>query len=213
MDWLLTEEEGGHEGFLTPARLTHLFHRSRLCRNLPTSLYLQSFFTSQHNSEGRSWNNINMYSMLPLIAVASLVGASIIQQPLINPPKQAPIGSYDSKPLVSSEALEAQITKDNLEKRAKELFKIAEEGIEEYNHPTRVIGSKGKLWSSHSWHPFSANTHVTQDTLPRSTTSIPPSQISATTTKSATNPLMPSWAMLVSIVWCLATKNPPQFWQ
>jgi hypothetical protein len=153
-----------------------------------------------------------MYSILPLIAAASLARASIIQQPLIKPSEQALIGSYDSKPLVSSEALEAQMTKGNLEKRAKELFKIAEEGIEEYNHPTRVIGSKGKHWSSHSWHPSSANTHATKDTLQQSTTSILPSQISATTTKSATKPLMPSWAILVSIVWCLATKNPPRLW-
>lgn len=88
-----------------------------------------------------------MHPILPLIAAASLAGASIIQQPLINPSnsQEALINSYDSKPLVSSEALEAQITEDNLRERAKQLFKIAEEGVEEYNHPTRVIGSKGKL--------------------------------------------------------------------
>ncbi|KAF2499683.1 putative aminopeptidase [Lophium mytilinum] len=49
------------------------------------------------------------------------------------------------KPLVSSEAIQADISSKALLKRAKELFKIAELGIDEYNHPTRVIGSKGHL--------------------------------------------------------------------
>ena len=83
---------------------------------------------------------------LPLITAASLAGASIIQQPLINPSgsQEALINSHDSKPLVSSEALEAQITEENLRKRAEQLYEIAQEGVEEYNHPTRVIGSEGK---------------------------------------------------------------------
>ena len=88
-----------------------------------------------------------MHSLLPLIAAASLAGASITQQPLINPSNQAPIGNYDSKPLVSSEALEAQVTEKNLRKRAEKLFEIAQKGVEEYNHPTRVIGSEGMLKS------------------------------------------------------------------
>jgi aminopeptidase Y len=89
-----------------------------------------------------------MHSLLPLVALASLAGASTIQQPLINPSdSQAVVSSYESKPLVNSEALEAQITAKNLFKRAKQLFKIAKESIPEYNHPTRVIGSKGKLYS------------------------------------------------------------------
>jgi aminopeptidase Y len=83
------------------------------------------------------------------MAAASLAGASIIQKPLISSSEsQALISVYDSNPLVSSEALEAQITAKNLFKRAQQLFKIAEEGVEEYNHPTRVIGSKGKLGPS-----------------------------------------------------------------
>ena len=88
-----------------------------------------------------------MHSVFPLIAAASLAGASLLQLPLINPPEQAPIARYESKPLVSSEALEARISEKNLRKRAETLFAIAEESIEEYNHPTRVIGSKGKLKS------------------------------------------------------------------
>jgi len=87
-----------------------------------------------------------MYRLLPLVALSSLAGASIIpQQPLAgssNP--EAPLIS-DSKELVSSSALEAHITKENLLKRAKQLYKIAEEGAPEYNHPTRVIGSQGRL--------------------------------------------------------------------
>ncbi|KAF6807926.1 peptidase family M28 [Colletotrichum sojae] len=47
------------------------------------------------------------------------------------------------KPLVETEALQDTITADNLLARAKELYEIAKLGEEEYNHPTRVIGSDG----------------------------------------------------------------------
>ncbi|KAL4892210.1 hypothetical protein BDV59DRAFT_54611 [Aspergillus ambiguus] len=49
------------------------------------------------------------------------------------------------KELVSSEALQSHVDADNLLKRARDLYKIAELGIDEYNHPTRVIGSQGHL--------------------------------------------------------------------
>lgn len=49
------------------------------------------------------------------------------------------------KPLIDSEALQASISSDNLLARAKELYKIAKLGEDEYNHPTRVIGSEGHL--------------------------------------------------------------------
>lgn len=47
------------------------------------------------------------------------------------------------KPLVDTEALQDAISADNLLARAKELYEIAKLGEEEYNHPTRVIGSDG----------------------------------------------------------------------
>lgn len=54
----------------------------------------------------------------------------------------------DDKPLVDSEELQSKIHKDNLLARAKELYEIAKLSEDEYNHPTRVIGSPGKYnWS------------------------------------------------------------------
>ena len=87
-----------------------------------------------------------MHLYLPLFA-ASLASASQWQQPLFNNDNQAHLSK---KELVNTNALQADITQDNLLKRAKDLYSIAELGIDEYNHPTRVIGSKGI-------HTFSVN--------------------------------------------------------
>ncbi|KFY13813.1 hypothetical protein V492_03029 [Pseudogymnoascus sp. VKM F-4246] len=46
---------------------------------------------------------------------------------------------------VTSDALEQLINPDNLFKRAEQLLEIAKLSVEEYGHPTRVIGSKGHL--------------------------------------------------------------------
>jgi aminopeptidase Y len=61
---------------------------------------------------------------------------------------QIPLTGEPKKPLVNSEALQAAIKGSNLEARAVELAKIASLSQDEYNHPTRVIGSKGEciLW-------------------------------------------------------------------
>lgn len=88
-----------------------------------------------------------MHPIIPLLATASLASASATQQPLIKSETQSLISDYDSKPLVSSAALEARIKADNLFGRAKDLYRIAEKGVDEYNHPTRVIGSKGRSLS------------------------------------------------------------------
>ena len=48
------------------------------------------------------------------------------------------------KPLVNSRLLQHRIHSGNLLKRAHKLFDIAHASVEEYNHPTRVIGSAGK---------------------------------------------------------------------
>ncbi|KAJ4292049.1 Aminopeptidase Y [Kalmusia sp. IMI 367209] len=82
-----------------------------------------------------------------LCAVAA--GASALQIPLLSSEKQAPIelagdGDYHGeKPLVNSSALQDLISGDKLFLRAKKLYEIAKLGEEEYNHPTRVIGSAG----------------------------------------------------------------------
>lgn len=51
-----------------------------------------------------------------------------------------------SKPLIDTEALQDAIKAENLLARAKELYKIAKLSEPEYNHPTRVIGSDGRLF-------------------------------------------------------------------
>ena len=84
-----------------------------------------------------------MHKLLPIILLSSLVGASTIQQPLANSPISNTLTT--KKPLVDSESLQSHITSANLLKRAKHLFQIAELGIDEYNHPTRVIGSEGTI--------------------------------------------------------------------
>jgi len=85
-----------------------------------------------------------MMHLLSLLALPALALSAVVQQLLVDDVEsQTPLIST-SKELVNSTALEAHITKTNLLERAKHLFKIAELGAEEYNHPTRVIGSKGK---------------------------------------------------------------------
>ncbi|KAH8689356.1 aminopeptidase [Talaromyces proteolyticus] len=50
-----------------------------------------------------------------------------------------------AKELISSKSLQDRIHVDNLLERANTLYSIAQLGEDEYNHPTRVIGSKGHL--------------------------------------------------------------------
>ncbi|EFX03474.1 aminopeptidase y precursor [Grosmannia clavigera kw1407] len=50
---------------------------------------------------------------------------------------------YKSKPLVDSASLQKTINADRLLGHAKALFGIAQAGIPDYGHPTRVIGSAG----------------------------------------------------------------------
>jgi aminopeptidase Y len=67
-----------------------------------------------------------------------------IQIPMLSSSKEAPINIADeTKPLVNSTELQDLISGDRLLARAKKLFEIAKLGEEEYNHPTRVIGSAG----------------------------------------------------------------------
>lgn len=87
-----------------------------------------------------------MYNLLPLISLSVLTGAVIPpQQPLAQIAHSEARVIHHPEELVSSASLQAHITKDALLQRAKHLSKIADEGILEYNHPTRVIGSQGEL--------------------------------------------------------------------
>lgn len=50
---------------------------------------------------------------------------------------------YFLKPLVETEKLQSKISVDDLNSTAIDLFHIANSSVEEYGHPTRVIGSEG----------------------------------------------------------------------
>jgi hypothetical protein len=74
---------------------------------------------------------------------AAITGAGALQIPLLSSTNQAPLGG--SKPLINSTELQDLISGERLMTRANKLFEIAKLGEEEYNHPTRVIGSAGML--------------------------------------------------------------------
>ncbi|KAE8154628.1 hypothetical protein BDV25DRAFT_103267 [Aspergillus avenaceus] len=81
-----------------------------------------------------------------LTTAALLLGeAGAIQLPLFQSRPKTQAHLTADRELVSSSAYQGQVKADNLLKRAKELYKIAELGEPEYNHPTRVIGSKGHI--------------------------------------------------------------------
>lgn len=85
-------------------------------------------------------------SSLRLTAALACVGAAVAGQiPLYQSATPQAVGSTLERPLISSSALQGDIDAKHLLVRAKQLSKIADLGIDEYNHPTRVIGSKG-MW-------------------------------------------------------------------
>ncbi|KAH8668465.1 peptidase M28 [Xylariales sp. PMI_506] len=81
------------------------------------------------------------------LALLSGIQVSSLQIPLAHYSEQVPLGAGDAsrQQLVSTEALQASVKTANLLARAKELYEIAKLSEDEYNHPTRVIGSKGHL--------------------------------------------------------------------
>ncbi|KAI9933724.1 hypothetical protein ASPWEDRAFT_105410 [Aspergillus wentii DTO 134E9] len=83
-------------------------------------------------------------ALAKLTAALLLFGeASALQLPLGHQPQhQAPVG-VAGRELVDSASLQKTIHADNLLSRAKELYHIAESSIDEFGHPTRVIGSPG----------------------------------------------------------------------
>ncbi|KAI1865762.1 hypothetical protein JX265_008085 [Neoarthrinium moseri] len=97
------------------------------------------------------YETLQVAGSLVLLAASQ---ASAVQNQVAGRADQVPLGvgadaginhHKTSKPLVSTEALQHSIKSDNLLARAKDLYKIAKLGEDEYNHPTRVIGSEGHL--------------------------------------------------------------------
>ena len=87
-----------------------------------------------------------------LVVATALSSVSALQVPLQQLPLQesqitwSSSDELSSKPLIDTKALQHAIKAENLEKRAKDFYKIAKLGEDEYGHPTRVIGSKGELY-------------------------------------------------------------------
>ncbi|KAI6785279.1 Aminopeptidase Y-like protein [Emericellopsis cladophorae] len=88
---------------------------------------------------------------LSVVAALAFTGAaSALQIPLqipINTPwTETPAvhqDDGDELPLIDSKTLQDRIASSSLEARAKVLYDLAKRSEDEYNHPTRVIGSKG----------------------------------------------------------------------
>lgn len=118
---------------------------------------------------------------------AAVTGATALQIPLFSSNNQAllmPAGGHgETKPLVNSTELQDLISGDRLMTRAKKLYDIAKLGEEEYNHPTRVIGSAGL-----STHVLTSirNLNYPQGTLALYPTSTRPFYSLETTTPSQT---------------------------
>ncbi|OJJ02275.1 hypothetical protein ASPVEDRAFT_83784 [Aspergillus versicolor CBS 583.65] len=79
------------------------------------------------------------------VSLGLIGGISALGIPLPETLEQQTLAGDVQKELVSSSGLQDQIDVSNLLDRAKSLYSIAERGIDEYNHPTRVIGSQGHL--------------------------------------------------------------------
>ncbi|KEY72489.1 hypothetical protein S7711_05164 [Stachybotrys chartarum IBT 7711] len=88
-------------------------------------------------------------SRVALAALLAVNGAAALQIPLqqlLDTPRQLIWGDASvSRPLVDSETLQADIKTHALKTRAEALWEVAKLSEDEYNHPTRVIGSKGHL--------------------------------------------------------------------
>ena len=84
--------------------------------------------------------------LLSLAGSAGLAAAAALDAQI--PLNQEPLGvfptdgSHETK-VVDSKALQDTIKAENLKARAEKLYEIAKLSEDEYNHPTRVIGSAG----------------------------------------------------------------------
>lgn len=76
---------------------------------------------------------------------AALTGAAALQIPLLSNSQSLLGPPHETKPAINSTELQDLISGDRLMVRAKKLYEIAKLGEDEYNHPTRVIGSAGHI--------------------------------------------------------------------
>lgn len=83
-----------------------------------------------------------MYRLIPLLTLAATAAASPTQEILKVDSSSSQV-VINSKPLIDTKAIQALITAKGLKRRAEKLYEIAKLGEDEYNHPTRVIGSEG----------------------------------------------------------------------
>ncbi len=93
------------------------------------------------------------------VSLGLIGGISALGIPLFETLQQDTITGHVQRELVSSSGLQDLIDVNNLLDRAKTLYSIAERGIDEYNHPTRVIGSKG-MSELNNRVPSSTSTHT-----------------------------------------------------
>lgn len=92
-------------------------------------------------------------ALLALAAAAQALQVPLQQQQPIKPIDANPVSStevdntyeadYSKNSLVDSQTLQDLVDVKNLKKRAEKLYEIAKLSESEFNHPTRVIGSKG----------------------------------------------------------------------
>lgn len=85
--------------------------------------------------------------LIQVVGSAGLAAAAAFdaQIPLHESPAQViPSESAGDARIVNSQALQDLIKPENLISRAEKLYEIAKLSEDEYNHPTRVIGSAGK---------------------------------------------------------------------
>jgi aminopeptidase Y len=117
---------------------------------------------------------------------AAITSVTALQIPLLSSSNQAPLGHpHGTKPLVNSTELQDLISGDRLMARAKKMYEIAKLGEEEYNHPTRVIGSAGTFAQVTYCVLMLISLQVTSE---RFLTSMKLSSSLATTTQSPINP-------------------------
>jgi aminopeptidase Y len=90
-------------------------------------------------------------SLIATIATVHQAVSAQLQKPLLSQPEDLlEIDNTRGKPLVDTELLQASFTTESLLERAKALYGLAKSSEDEFGHPTRVIGSEGKLLSTSS---------------------------------------------------------------
>jgi hypothetical protein len=103
-------------------------------------LFCLPYHLHRHSFSAHSLVQKQSFAMAFLLAAALLSTSAFAT--VLNVQQGA--GSLDyGEPIISSEALQASIDPKALLQRAETLFQIANASLDEYNHPTRVIGSEG----------------------------------------------------------------------